>query len=105
MALNVPLLCLTALCLWSILQVHCSNNDVVDCCLKVSEARIPYRHLKGFQIQSFEDGCTIEAVVFITKRDKSLCAPPNQQWVHKLINKLKNHALKVNSAAQQNNSY
>ncbi|XP_078530811.1 C-C motif chemokine 19-like [Lissotriton helveticus] len=105
MALNIPLLCLSTLCLCSILQVHCSNNDVVDCCLKVSATRIPFRHLKGFQIQSLEDGCAIEAVVFITKKDKPLCAPPSQRWVHRLINQLKNRAHQVNDVVKQDTSY
>ncbi|XP_069482918.1 C-C motif chemokine 19-like isoform X2 [Ambystoma mexicanum] len=76
--------------------VYASNNDPVDCCLQVSETRIPLSILKGFQIQTLEDGCYIEAVVFITKKSASLCAPPNQQWVHRLINRLKNLAQSVN---------
>ncbi|XP_053336899.1 C-C motif chemokine 19a.2 [Clarias gariepinus] len=82
----VALLVFTAL-LWTNAQAF-SNNDP-DCCLSTSNAYIPRRIVESYKIQTVESGCRIAASVFITKKNKMLCAPPPSDltypWVLKLI--------------------
>ncbi|KAJ8392784.1 hypothetical protein AAFF_G00072680 [Aldrovandia affinis] len=67
----------------------CSNvalgEMALDCCLRVSHAKIPAHILRGYQRQVGGNGCDISAVVFITKKDRNLCAPPGTPWVGDLI--------------------
>uniref|UniRef100_W5MAS9 C-C motif chemokine n=1 Tax=Lepisosteus oculatus TaxID=7918 RepID=W5MAS9_LEPOC len=63
-------------------------NIAVDCCLDVSNAKIPMKIVKTYQKQSNRNGCKIEAMVFITKRNVKLCAPHNEAWVKELTEKV-----------------
>ncbi|XP_031750816.1 C-C motif chemokine 19 [Xenopus tropicalis] len=83
----LPLAVLTAL-LWDTADTQGTGNIVADCCLKTSDKRIPPGAVRAYQLQSRSNGCTETAIVFITKSDKRLCAPPQLKWVRKLIEKL-----------------
>ncbi|XP_015200013.1 C-C motif chemokine 19-like [Lepisosteus oculatus] len=74
------------------------GNDMgsLDCCLSTSSIPIPLSILKDYQVQNPDQGCRIPAVVFITKRDKKLCAPQDLPWV-KNIKKWLNHQGKKKS--------
>ncbi|NWZ11698.1 CCL19 protein, partial [Agelaius phoeniceus] len=63
--------------------VHGGNN-VLDCCLRTSEAPIPRRIVKDYWLQLVQDGCDIPAAVFITTKGKRLCAPLHSPWVIRL---------------------
>ncbi|XP_023694683.1 C-C motif chemokine 19-like [Paramormyrops kingsleyae] len=60
----------------------------VDCCLKVSGTEIPKRIVRGYIRQTGGQGCDISAVVFITMKNRRLCAPPGASWVNELISYL-----------------
>ncbi|KAI1905187.1 hypothetical protein AGOR_G00013550 [Albula goreensis] len=81
-----------SLCIWVFLLYSCSSGAwgelALDCCLKVSHTEIPARIVRGFQRQVRGSGCDISAVVFITKKNLNLCAPPGTPWVENLINNL-----------------
>ncbi|NXP83847.1 CCL19 protein, partial [Passerina amoena] len=63
--------------------VHGGNN-VLDCCLRTSEAPIPRRIVRDYWLQLVQDGCDIPAAVFITTKGKRLCAPLHSPWVIRL---------------------
>ncbi|KFV87606.1 C-C motif chemokine 19, partial [Struthio camelus australis] len=65
-----------------------SGNNVVDCCLRTSQNRIPQRIVQDYRIQLGQDGCVIPATVFITMKGKRLCAPLQAPWVIHLREKV-----------------
>ncbi|XP_041094571.1 C-C motif chemokine 19-like isoform X2 [Polyodon spathula] len=97
---------ITALFLCTFLLYCCSkaygdSNLVVDCCLRVSNTPIPIKIVKNYKKQGQQDGCDLTAVVFTTKGNRKLCAPPREPWVNSLIDKIdkrsqlcRNHKLK-----------
>ncbi|TFJ96889.1 S-adenosyl-L-homocysteine hydrolase [Platysternon megacephalum] len=65
-----------------------SENQASDCCLSHKNHPIPLHLLSAYRIQSPETGCRISAIVFITKKNRNLCVPPNAQWALDLMEKL-----------------
>ncbi|XP_037535896.1 C-C motif chemokine 20-like [Nematolebias whitei] len=59
----------------------------VDCCLSVSEKRLPYKNLLSYTIQEAGKGCDISATVFLNRHQMKLCVahPDDNQWVRWLI--------------------
>ncbi|XP_053910740.1 C-C motif chemokine 19 [Cuculus canorus] len=84
---RLHLLCLSLLVLGCILDVHGGNN-ALDCCLRTRDKPIPLRIVRDYRLQLVQDGCDIPAAVFITTRDKKLCAPLQAPWVIRLQEKL-----------------
>ncbi|KAG9461233.1 hypothetical protein GDO78_017571, partial [Eleutherodactylus coqui] len=64
--------------------VYSANFMTADCCLKTSNREIPYNNVKCYKNQTTRWGCKIEATVFVTRRNKYLCAPPELEWVQNL---------------------
>ncbi|KAM5298455.1 C-C motif chemokine 19 [Ctenodactylus gundi] len=90
-----PLLVLGMLILWTSLAPALGGaNDAEDCCLSVTQRPIPRRIVKAFHYLLIKDGCRVPAVVFTTMRGHQLCAPPDQPWVERLIQRLKKLSLK-----------
>lgn len=85
MTLRILLLLAAALCLC---KAQGGENQASDCCLSHKNNRIPHRLLSAYRIQSPETGCRIPAIVFITKKNKNLCAPPDAPWALDLMKKL-----------------
>ncbi|XP_026096446.1 C-C motif chemokine 19-like [Carassius auratus] len=76
------ILCALALILYS------SPADAqADCCLSVSHKPIPKRVLLTHRKQFKVDGCSLDAVVFVTRKGLNLCAPPaaEEHWVKEAI--------------------
>ncbi|XP_066575970.1 C-C motif chemokine 19 [Amia ocellicauda] len=65
------------------------DEGSVDCCLTTSPTPIPFQIVREYFAQSNSEGCIIPAIVFITKRNRRLCAPPDAPWVQELIVRLK----------------
>ncbi|XP_073697550.1 C-C motif chemokine 19a.2 [Garra rufa] len=64
-------------------------DGAVDCCLTTKDTRIPIQIVASYFQQTTESGCAIPATVFITKKDKKLCAPPEKNsWISKIITHL-----------------
>ncbi|KAL7836844.1 hypothetical protein AOLI_G00281280 [Acnodon oligacanthus] len=84
---------LTGLILSSNLTVS-FGDQAVDCCLSISNHPIPKQLLAGYRKQFKGEGCSIDAVLFRTKKNRVLCAPPDSPWVKERKNwldKLLNH--------------
>ncbi|XP_061469015.1 C-C motif chemokine 21 isoform X2 [Rhineura floridana] len=77
------LLCLVALSFWSIPQAS-GYYQVMDCCVRTSPVFIPAKYVRGYREQHIQEGCPVQAVIFITVRGKLLCAPPYALWVKHL---------------------
>ncbi|XP_018615543.1 C-C motif chemokine 19a.1 [Scleropages formosus] len=82
------------LCLWICLLYCCytvtQGELAVDCCLSVSYKPIPAQVVRGYMRQDKGNGCDHSAVVFITRKNIRLCAPPEAAWVKNLISNLNN---------------
>ncbi|KAJ8380649.1 hypothetical protein SKAU_G00014270 [Synaphobranchus kaupii] len=81
---RVTVFCLGLLCLFCCSSLT-QGELVLDCCLKVSNSRIPKNNVKSYAKQAKGHGCNIDAVVFTTKRNVNLCAPTEQGWVKALM--------------------
>ncbi|KAM6991193.1 C-C motif chemokine 19-like [Passerculus sandwichensis] len=84
---QLHLLCFSLLLLGHVPDVYGGNN-VLDCCLRTSEAPIPRRIVRDYWLQLVQDGCDIPAAVFITTKGKRLCAPLHSPWVIRLQERL-----------------
>ncbi|XP_036454975.1 uncharacterized protein LOC118827646 [Colossoma macropomum] len=62
------------------------GDQAVDCCLSVRDLSIPHQVLVGYHKQLKENGCSIDAILFQTKKNKVLCAPPDAPWVKERMN-------------------
>ncbi|XP_073409207.1 monocyte chemotactic protein 1B-like [Dendrobates tinctorius] len=83
--------------IYAICQVSSANLMSFDCCLKTNDKEIPQQNVKSYRHQTTTEGCNIEAIVFITRRNKHLCAPLGLKWVKDLmarVDKKKTHEKK-----------
>ncbi|XP_073536447.1 monocyte chemotactic protein 1B-like [Phyllobates terribilis] len=71
--------------IYTICQVSSANLMSFDCCLKTNNKQIPQQNVRSYHRQTTTEGCNIEAIVFITYRNKHLCAPPSSKWVKDLM--------------------
>ncbi|KAM5308995.1 C-C motif chemokine 8-like [Glossophaga mutica] len=61
-----------------------SVSSPVTCCYGVSSKKIPLRNLKNYtRVTNIQ--CPQEAVIFLSKRDKEVCADPKDKWVQDSI--------------------
>ncbi|KAG8548534.1 hypothetical protein GDO81_025084 [Engystomops pustulosus] len=77
--------------MYAICQVSSANMMTSDCCLKTIDKEIPYNNVKCYRTQTTAMGCNIDATIFVTRRNKHLCAPPGSEWVKDLMVKLDTH--------------
>ncbi|XP_069604379.1 C-C motif chemokine 7-like [Ranitomeya imitator] len=70
--------------IYAICQVS-SASFSFDCCLKTSDNAIPRQNVKSYYHQTVTGSCNIEAIVFITHRNRHLCTPPSSKWVKDLM--------------------
>ncbi|KAK9975200.1 hypothetical protein ABG768_023253 [Culter alburnus] len=84
-ALSV-ILCALVLILYSS-PAEAQADLALDCCLTVSHKVIPKQILLTYRKQIKGDGCSLDAVIFMTRKFRYLCAPPvtEEQWVKENI--------------------
>ncbi|KAI2552501.1 CCL19 isoform 2 [Pan troglodytes] len=93
------LLALSLLVLWtSPAPTLSGTNDAEDCCLSVTQKPIPGYIVRNFHYLLIKDGCRVPAVVFTTLRGRQLCAPPDQPWVERIIQRLQRTSAKASLA-------
>nr|KAF6433037.1 C-C motif chemokine ligand 19 [Molossus molossus] len=88
------LLAISLLILWTS-PAQGGSNDAEDCCLSVTLHPIPGNIVRAFRYLLIKDGCRVPAVVFTTKRGRQLCAPPDQPWVYRIIQRLQRKSAKA----------
>ncbi|XP_063309645.1 C-C motif chemokine 19-like [Pelobates fuscus] len=86
MALHMSLIFLIMVSIWAASEVYGRNTDINDCCLDVKNIQIPAKRVKAYYMQDGTNGCNIKALVFITRKNRHLCAPHNVDWAIKLKN-------------------
>ncbi|XP_067850854.1 C-C motif chemokine 20-like [Heptranchias perlo] len=57
----------------------------VDCCLSYSKKALPLKLIAGYVRQFSNELCSINAVIFHTKKGRSICANPGDEWVKRII--------------------
>ncbi|XP_057176969.1 C-C motif chemokine 19a.1 [Triplophysa rosa] len=93
-ALSV-ILCALALIIYNT-PADAQADSALDCCLKVGSQVIPKQIVLSYRNQIRGIGCTRDAVVFTTRRDKKLCAPAASEakWVEELTRFIDNRLKK-----------
>ncbi|XP_062870769.1 C-C motif chemokine 19b [Trichomycterus rosablanca] len=90
MVQTTPALLLLVLIFFTWNYPAAASDGAADCCLTIGPKKIPRNMVKSYYIQTQGMGCRVSATVFVTKKDKKLCAPPatKNNWVQKLIHKM-----------------
>ncbi|XP_030041438.1 C-C motif chemokine 4 [Microcaecilia unicolor] len=85
-------LCLTVLCV-TLLAAFCSQvlsapagSDPTSCCFSYASRQIPRKHVREYYYTSSR--CTQPAVIFVTWRNREICANPETKWVQDHVNYL-----------------
>ncbi|XP_008287539.1 C-C motif chemokine 19-like [Stegastes partitus] len=73
------ILCITCCCSVIVAQVP------MDCCLRVLNKTIERHIVADYKQQIRGEGCDIAATVFVSRRGRTLCVPPNEEWVKDLM--------------------
>uniref|UniRef100_A0A4X2KW71 C-C motif chemokine n=1 Tax=Vombatus ursinus TaxID=29139 RepID=A0A4X2KW71_VOMUR len=61
-------------------------SDTTPCCFSFTTVPIPMNHIKEYFYTSSR--CGNQGVVFITRKNRQLCANPEKKWVRSYINSL-----------------
>ncbi|KAM9596306.1 LOW QUALITY PROTEIN: C-C motif chemokine 16 [Trichechus inunguis] len=64
------------------LSIPESVNQRVTCCLKYHEKVLPRKLVAGYTKAL---SCHLPAIIFITKRNREICANPSDKWVQEYI--------------------
>ncbi|XP_012788697.2 C-C motif chemokine 20 [Sorex araneus] len=71
-----------------LLLQFCSRSAAIssyDCCLGYTARRLNPKNLRGFVRQHSNEACDIDAVIFITKNKRAVCADPKKAWVKEAV--------------------
>ncbi|XP_072894449.1 C-C motif chemokine 20-like [Hemitrygon akajei] len=68
----------------------------VDCCLSYSPKPLPLKVIRGYVWQYSNELCSIDAVIFYTKKRLSICANPEDKWVKNIISGFLKREMKKN---------
>ncbi|XP_039877793.1 C-C motif chemokine 20-like [Simochromis diagramma] len=76
-----------------------SSDGYRYCCRRYMTGRLRDVDIKGYSVQTIKEMCSIDAIIFHTKKGKA-CANPALKWVMDAVDRLRNKAQKIH----QNNS-
>nr|P50231.1 RecName: Full=C-C motif chemokine 5; AltName: Full=SIS-delta; AltName: Full=Small-inducible cytokine A5; AltName: Full=T-cell-specific protein RANTES; Flags: Precursor [Rattus norvegicus]AAA96499.1 RANTES [Rattus norvegicus] len=62
------------------------GSDTTPCCFAYLSLALPRAHVKEYFYTSSK--CSNLAVVFVTRRNRQVCANPEKKWVQEYINYL-----------------
>ncbi|XP_032888166.1 C-C motif chemokine 20-like [Amblyraja radiata] len=57
----------------------------IDCCLSYTSKPLPSKLIRGYVRQFSNELCSIDAVIFYTRKRLSICANPKDKWVKNVI--------------------
>ncbi|XP_006154474.1 C-C motif chemokine 5 [Tupaia chinensis] len=77
---------LTAAALCSPASASPYASDTTPCCFAYISRPLPRTHLREYFYTSGK--CSNPAVVFITRKNRQVCANPEKKWVREYINSL-----------------
>ncbi|KAI1882744.1 hypothetical protein AGOR_G00238090 [Albula goreensis] len=58
------------------------------CCVKYTTKPLPFNLIKGYVEQSSREVCRIDAIIFLTMRNKKVCASAKDEWVKEILKRL-----------------
>lgn len=61
-------------------------SDTTPCCFAYISRPLPRTHVQEYFYTSSK--CSMAAVVFITRKNRQVCANPEKKWVREYINAL-----------------
>ncbi|NXB13502.1 CCL5 protein, partial [Rhagologus leucostigma] len=61
--------------------------DRLDCCFTYAQHKLPWKRVQRYYITG--SSCPQPAVVFVTKEGRQVCANPENPWVQKYVQILK----------------
>ncbi|XP_007517014.1 C-C motif chemokine 5 [Erinaceus europaeus] len=61
-------------------------SDTTPCCFAYITRLLPRAHIQEYFYTSSK--CSIPAVVFVTRKNRQVCANPEKKWVREYINSL-----------------
>ncbi|XP_036935614.1 C-C motif chemokine 20b [Acanthopagrus latus] len=73
---------LTALFSLLVLTAFIDNTQSASCCLRYVRRPIPCRPMVGYTIQTINNACDIEAIIFHLP-GRFVCANPSQSWTQR----------------------
>ncbi|KAF4117591.1 C-C motif chemokine 20 [Onychostoma macrolepis] len=65
------------------------------CCVKYTHNPLPFGVIKGFVEQKSIEVCRIDAIIFLTKNNKKVCASIKDQWVRAALARLRSKIEKL----------
>ncbi|XP_044052605.1 C-C motif chemokine 19a.1 [Siniperca chuatsi] len=75
----------------------------MDCCLTVKNKTIEKTVLADYHQQIKGQGCSLSAMILVTRRGRRLCVPDNEPWIQEVVKHVdilkkycKNHSYKGN---------
>ncbi|XP_068427467.1 C-C motif chemokine 20a.3 [Clinocottus analis] len=66
------------------------------CCQRYMTAKIPFKRIKGYSVQTDKEMCHINAIIFHTMKGKA-CTDPALPWVMDYVDRLRNKAHMVHN--------
>ncbi|XP_005171405.2 C-C motif chemokine 20 [Danio rerio] len=69
------------------------------CCVKYTRTPLPFGVIAGFIEQSSLEVCRIDAIIFITQKNKKICASIEDQWVRAALAHLRSKIAKLENKA------
>ncbi|XP_004449491.1 C-C motif chemokine 5 [Dasypus novemcinctus] len=77
---------LTTAALCTLVSTSPYASDTTPCCFAYTSRPLPRAHLKEYFYTSGK--CSNPAVVFVTRKNRQVCANPEKKWVREHINAL-----------------
>ncbi|XP_053727326.1 C-C motif chemokine 21-like isoform X1 [Synchiropus splendidus] len=84
-ALNASKLFLVCIFIACCSSVWFAEARLSDCCLSVSDKKVDKKWLADYYYQVEGQGCAINAIIFVTRRQKMLCLPVDSPQAGRLI--------------------
>ncbi|TSO57302.1 C-C motif chemokine 20 [Bagarius yarrelli] len=77
-----------------LLCMCCQKTDAYGplnhaCCIKYTRTPLDFKVIKGYAVQSSREVCRIDAIIFLTKSNKKVCASAEDEWVQKVLDQLR----------------
>ncbi|KAM5308943.1 regakine-1-like [Glossophaga mutica] len=63
-----------------------AENGSTPCCYSFTSRRIPFLFVKAYSLTATQ--CPIPGVIFLTTRERQICANPSDAWVQQYIEQL-----------------
>ncbi|XP_009938624.2 C-C motif chemokine 5 [Opisthocomus hoazin] len=87
--MNVSAVCLSIILIAAIFPQASPapiGADTTVCCFSYTARKLPQSHVKDYFYTSSK--CSQPAVVFITRKNREVCANPDARWVKEYVNTL-----------------